>query len=332
MMNNIHFESPWFLVLMPILLGFALWKYWNGKPDKPFIYVSNIPDLEVNKSWKERLLFLLPLIIYLILLVLILALSRPQKTLSEEKRTADGVDIMLALDLSSSMLAKDFSPNRLEAAKKVAKDFISNRSFDRIGLVAFAGESFTQCPLTTDYNVLKDLIDQLKYGMITDRTAIGMGISTAVNRLKDSDVKSKLIILMTDGENTAGYISPETARDIAKSYDIKVYTIGVGSKGVVLAPTTQNVYGQPIYSPTKTTIDEELLTNIANATGGKYYRATNLDALQKIYDEIDRLEKTEIEVTVYKKYTELFRWLISIAIGLILLYYILKHLVLKIRP
>jgi Ca-activated chloride channel family protein len=248
-------------------------------------------------------------------------MARPQKTLKEEIVKAEGIDIFMVMDLSSSMLAKDFNPDRLEVSKRVAIEFVEKRPYDRIGLAVFAGESFTQCPLTTDHRVVKDFLASLQCGVLQDGTAIGMGLAAGVNRLKDSEAKSKVIILLTDGVNNAGYIRPLTAAEIAKEFEVRVYTIGVGTIGDALAPMSRRDDGRYVFGMTRVEIDEELLRQIAEMTGGKYFRATSAESLERIYAEIDRLEKTEMEVSVFNRYNEeYFVWLLigMVALGLYL--------------
>ena len=265
-------------------------------------------------------------------MALVAALARPQKTLREEEVKAEGIDIMLIMDLSSSMLAKDFSPNRLEVSKKVAIDFVDKREYDRIGLVVFAGESFTQCPITTDHAILKSFLANLACGNLEDGTAIGMGLASAVNRLKESEVKSKVVILLTDGVNNAGYIKPMTAAEIAKELGVKVYTIGVGTLGNAVSPVSKKRNGEYIYGMAKVEIDEALLREISSLTGGKYYRAVNQQKLEQIYNEINQLEKTKIDVTVYKRYSEEFRMFLFWAILFLLAELICKHIILRQIP
>jgi len=258
---------------------------------------------------------------------LILALARPQSSLSWQNSTTEGIDIMIASDISGSMLAEDFQPNRLEAGKNIAIDFIRNRPDDRIGLVIFSGESFTQCPLTIDHDVLINLYADVKYGMIDDGTAIGMGLATAVNRLKGSEAKSKVIILLTDGSNNMGSIPPLTAAEIAKDFGIRVYTVGIGTHGFAPYPV-QTPFGVQ-YQKIPVDVDEGTLTKIANATGGKYFRATDNQTLRNIYDQIDKLEKAKIDVTQFHKKTELFFPFALIALFLLSLEFILKNTLLR---
>jgi len=258
---------------------------------------------------------------------LILALARPQSSLSWQNSTTEGIDIMIASDISGSMLAEDFQPNRLEAGKNIAIDFIRNRPDDRIGLVIFSGESFTQCPLTIDHDVLINLYADVKYGMIDDGTAIGMGLATAVNRLKGSEAKSKVIILLTDGSNNMGSIPPLTAAEIAKDFGIRVYTVGIGTHGFAPYPV-QTPFGVQ-YQKIPVDVDEGTLTKIANATGGKYFRATDNQTLRNIYDQIDKLEKAKIDVTQFHKKTELFFPFALIALFLLSMEFILKNTLLR---
>lgn len=293
-----------------------------------------MPTLEVAaglKSWKADFLKLLPVLRALAFVSLVVALARPQLTLKEESIKAEGIDIFLAIDLSSSMLAQDFNPDRLEVCKRVAIEFVEKRQYDRIGLAVFSGEAFTQCPLTTDHRVLTDFIERLRCGILEDGTAIGMGLATAVNRIKDSPGKSKVVILLTDGVNNAGYVKPLTAAEIAKEFGVKVYTIGVGQEGHAVSPISRRSDGSYVMGMAQVEIDEELLQQISDMTGGKYFRATTARSLEKIYDEIDRLEKTEVEVTSVKRYSEEFYrfvWLamILLLIEMLLSYTFLRHI------
>ena len=258
-------------------------------------------------SIRSRITWLPDVLRLIGLIFLTLAIARPQLTLKEEEVKAEGIDIMLAIDLSSSMLAKDFEPDRLEVSKQVAIDFVKKRPYDRMGLAVFAGEAFTQCPLTTDQTILTDFMETLAVGTLADGTAIGMGLATAVNRLKDSESKSKIVILLTDGVNNTGYIDPQTASEIAEEYDVKVYTIGVGSEGNAMTPVNRRSNGQYVFRMSRVQIDEALLKEISKNTGGRYFRATDRIDLENIYAEIDRLEKTEIEINVFKRYEDEFR-------------------------
>jgi Ca-activated chloride channel family protein len=297
--------------------------------EKRTMLFSMTDAIKTNSSLKSKIYPFLPVLKYLALAFFIVALARPQLTSQEEKVNADGIDIMLVMDLSSSMLSQDFNPNRLEVSKQVAKDFVDKRMYDRIGLVVFSGESFTQTPVTTDHNILKDFLDNLEVGMVEDGTAIGMGLATAVNRLKDLDTKSKIIILLTDGDNNAGYIQPMTAAEIAQELDVKVYTIGVGSEGFAKSPISKMSDGRYVFGRTRVKIDEKLLREISEMTKGKYFRATDETSLQKIYDEIDKLEKTEIEVTTFKRYKDKYRFFLLGGLILLVLHEFLKHTYLR---
>ena len=259
-----------------------------------------------------------------------MAIARPQSTLSWKDEKTEGIDIVLALDISSSMLARDFEPDRLEASKDLAIQFINGRRNDRMGLVVFSGESFTQCPLTTDHNVLINLFRDINSGIIEDGTAIGMGLATSVNRLKDSNSPSKVIILLTDGVNNAGTIAPITAAELAQTFGIKVYTIGVGSMGQAPYPVNTPYGIQLRNMPVE--IDEELLEDIAQSTGGKYFRATNNAKLKQIYEEIDRMEKIEIEVKEFSQKKEEFLIFVLIAAALLLAEIALRHTLLRQIP
>lgn len=329
--TNISFADPlWFLLLL--LLPLYIW--WRVKKAENSLPTVKIPTVEAVKgsgSWKtflrKYLWWLQPLAFTLV----VVALARPQDALTEEKVTTEGIDIVMALDISGSMLARDFEPDRLEASKNTAIEFVDNRKDDRMGLVVFAGESFTQCPITTDHSILKKLTSELKSGMVEDGTAIGMGLATAVNRLKDSDSDSKVIILLTDGVNNKGFINPKTAAETAKEYGIKVYTIGVGTQGQAPYPQ-RDIFGRTVLQYMEVQLDEELLKEIAEMTKGKYFRATDNNSLRNIYNEIDKLEKTEIEVTSIKRYTELFRPFALVGAFLMMLSFLLPNTILRGLP
>jgi Ca-activated chloride channel homolog len=295
-------ELLWLLLLIPLLTA---WHVWKQSALTATIRHSSLAAFEgLPGSWRVRLRFIPFALRMAALGFLIVAFARPQTSARGENVYREGIDITIALDISGSMLAEDFRPNRLEAAKKVGEDFILARESDRIGLVIFAGESFTQCPLTTDYTVLVDLLRKVKTGYLQDGTAIGEGIANAVNRMKDSKSKSKVMILLTDGVNNMGSIDPATAAEIARTFGIRVYTIGVGTRGMAPYPF-KTVYGIQ-YQPVPVEIDEDMLRQVAQITGGQYFRATGNKKLVEIYDEIDKLERTKIEVTEFHRYTELF--------------------------
>lgn len=315
-MNDITFANPELLFLLLLVPGMAVWYYYRLQRKESDVRYSTLqPFAMVKYSMKERLRHLPFILRMLGVAFIIIALARPQSTSKGQNIYSEGIDIVLALDISGSMLAEDFQPNRIEAAKNVAQDFVSGRTNDRIGLVIFSGESFTQCPLTVDYDVLKELIRPLKSGMIEDGTAIGLGLANAVNRLRESKAKSKVIILLTDGVNNRGEIDPITAAQIAQSYDIRVYTVGVGTMGEAPYPV-QTPFGVR-YQMVPVEIDEKVLSQVAEMTDGKYFRATDNKKLRSIYQEIDRLEKTRIEVRSYRHYSELFYTLTFIALFLL---------------
>ena len=315
-MGDITFANPELLFLLLLVPGMAVWYYYRlHRKESDLRYSTLQPFGDVRFSMKERLRHL-PFILRMIAVALvILALARPQSTSKGQNVFSEGIDIVLAMDISGSMLAEDFQPNRLEAAKNVAQEFITGRTNDRIGLVIFSGESFTQCPLTVDYEVLKSLIKPLKSGMIEDGTAIGLGLANAVNRLRESKAKSKVIILLTDGVNNRGEIDPISAAQIAQSYGIRVYTVGVGTIGEAPYPV-QTPFGIR-YQMIPVELDEKVMGQIAEMTDGKYFRATDNKKLRAIYQEIDKLERTRIEVRSYRRYTELFYSLILAAVLLL---------------
>ena len=331
--SQLEWQNPWMLLLLGILPFLWLRRIRNEKSQEVELVYPTLMHLPERSSWKIYLLRILPYFKMLALGFFILALARPQWVLREEKIEADGIDIFLVMDLSSSMLSQDFKPNRLEVSKLVAKDFIDKRSYDRIGLVGFSGEGFTQCPLTVDHNVLNHLLGQLECGFLEDGTAIGMGLSTAVNRLKDDSLtSSKVIILITDGVNNAGEISPDLAAELAKVYRIKIYSIGVGSTGEAYSPIGRQANGEFVFGMAPVNIDESLLTKISSYTGGKYYRATNTDQLKEIYSEIDALEKTKIEVKTFRRYSDEFRPFVLVGVILILLQWLLGNLLNPLMP
>ena len=331
-MSNYELVHPWLLLLL-LLLPLIWWLKSRRLADKNIeLNFPHVGSIEGIVSIKSILLKYLPLLRYLGLAFLIFAVSRPRLVLKEEEVKAEGIDIMMVMDLSSSMLARDFRPDRLTVSKEMAKRFIDKRSYDRVGLVVFAGESFTQSPLTTDHRIVKEFLTGLESGIIEDGTAIGMGLASAVNRLKESETKSKVVILLTDGVNNAGYIKPMTAAEIANELDVKVYTIGVGSQGNAMAPSSRRSDGRYVFALNKVQIDEELLTEISDLTGGRYFRATDEAGLERIYDEIDTLEKTEIEVTQFNRYSEEFRRFLFIGLIILLIEFLLNNTLLRKLP
>ncbi len=324
--KHITFAHPYFFALL-LIIPFMVWWQSRGRKN-PVLRMTTLGGIKsLPTGAKARFRPALFVLRVLALVMLIVALARPQSTNTTVNSDTDGIDLVLGVDISGSMLAEDFKPNRMEAAKKVALDFVDKRPSDRIGLVIFSGESFTMCPVTIDHNVLKEQIMSLKSGMVTDGTAIGDGLATSVDKLRYSKAKSKVIILMTDGENNCGKISPLTALEIAKAYKLKVYTIGVGTQGQAMIPM-QTPMGT-IKQMMDVNIDEPLLKQIAGQTGGKYFRATNNNSLKTIYDEIDKMEKTSIEVTSFKRYAELFFPFAMLAIIFLSLELLLRYTVFK---
>jgi len=323
--NNISFLHPQLLLILLLLPAIIWWYRKQYHQRYATLRMPSLKAIENSSSLRGQLRAVLPILRLLTFLLLVLALARPRKQFTEEKIKAEGIDIMLVMDLSSSMLAQDFNPNRLEACKRVARDFVEKRPHDRIGLSVFAGEAYTQCPLTTDHRIVKDFLSELTCGTLEDGTAIGMGLATAVNRLKESPGKSKVVILLTDGVNNSGYIQPVTAAEIAQEFAVKTYTIGVGTNGEAIAPINRRSDGQYLFGLSRVEIDEPLLTQIAEMTGGQYYRALSEEGLKEIYDEINQLEKTEIEVSIFKRYQELFPPLLMLAILCLVLEILLRY-------
>lgn len=319
-MHNITFAHPWFLLgllIIPAMIGWWLWKY--RKQEAALQHSSLILFADIKKSLRQKLRWLPYALRIVAVAAAVVALARPQSELSREETTMEGIDIVMAMDVSSSMLAEDFSPNRLEAAKKVAEDFIDGRQNDRIGLVAFAGEAYTKVPLTIDHLVLKEQLKSMKLGTLRDGTALGDGTATAINRIKDSEANSKVIILLTDGVNNQGSIDPLNAAEIAAMYDIRLYTIGIGSNGKAPYPF-KDQFGRVFYQNMDVEIDEDLLKQMSAATeDGLYFRATNKKALEDIFSQIDKMEKSKIDVLHFAKKKDEFLpllWLALIALGL----------------
>jgi Ca-activated chloride channel family protein len=303
MFSNIEFANPGFLYLLVLVPMLVAWYWFRQGRSIPTLQVSGTEVFENTPRSIRHYLYHGMFILRLIAIsLLIIAFARPQSTLKRQNVSIEGIDIVLGLDISGSMLAQDLKPDRLEAAKNVSQDFFSGRPNDRIGLVVFAGEAFTQCPLTTDHVIMEDMLDDIKSGMIQDGTAIGDGLATAINRLKESQAVSKVIILLTDGQNNAGSIAPLSAAEIAKIYGIRIYTIGVGTMGFAPYPV-QTPFGIQ-YQNMEVKIDEDLLRKVANMTEGKYFRATDNTRLKEVYQEIDQLEKSKIDVTEFRKKKE----------------------------
>ena len=325
------FANPTYLYLLLLLVPIIGWYIWKIRhADASFQISSNQGFDAVPVSYKVYLRHLPFVLRMLAVAVLILVLARPQSTDNWENSSTEGIDIVLAMDISSSMLAEDLKPNRLEASKDVAASFINGRPTDNIGLVVFSGESFTQCPLTTDHTVLLNLFKDIQSGMIEDGTAIGLGLANSVSRIKDSQAKSKVIILLTDGSNNMGEIAPVTAAEIAKTFGIRVYTIGVGTEGEAPYPF-KTAFGVQ-YQNIPVQIDEETLRKIATTTGGQYFRATNTKSLGGIYAEIDEMEKTKISVQEFSKKQEEYKYFALLAFLILLFEIILRNTLLRNIP
>jgi len=329
--EGIYLANPnylWLIISLPLLIG---WYLFNSKKAQPVLKISSLKGFQQKTNFLGKLQPLLFILRLLSLGLIILAISRPQTMdVSTRTKTNKGIDIVMAIDVSSSMLAQDLKPNRLSSLKRVATSFIDDRMSDRIGLVIYAGESYTKTPITSDRAIVKNALREIRYeGLIEDGTAIGMGLATAVNRLKDSRAKSKVIILLTDGVNNSGFIDPKIASELAVEYEIKTYTIGLGSNGTARAPVGILPNGKFQYGMTKVEIDEELLKTIAKNTGGLYFRATDNKKLEEIYDEINKLEKTEVEEFKYYNYEEKFRPLILLALTLILIEWLARNTIFK---
>jgi Ca-activated chloride channel family protein len=329
--SNFEFLNPeflWLLILIPLL---AIWQFFKRKKDVAVLTIPSVKGFKANTSILSKIKPILYLLRLLALAAIIVALARPRNvSVSKRTKTNKGIDIVMAIDVSASMLARDLKPNRLEALKKVAVDFVDRRPNDRIGIVVYAGESFTQTPITSDKSIVKRTISELKWGQLEGGTAIGMGLGSGVNRLKESKAKSKVIILLTDGVNNSGNIDPRTATELAKELGIKVYTIGIGTNGMADFPWSKNPRtGQLNFRKQQVEIDEKLLEEIAAETNGKYFRATDNTSLKEIYDEIDKLEKTKIEEFKYYNYQEMYRSLVFLALGLLILEFLLRNTLFK---
>lgn len=326
MLENFAFENPqwfWLMLLLPLAITWYVWK--RGKQTAE-LKISTIQGFKIQQSWLARLRPLMIVLRILALVFLITAMARPRTIdVSTKTKTTKGIDIVMAIDVSASMLARDLRPNRLEALKDVASEFIQGRPNDRIGLVVYAGESYTKTPITSDKSIVLSALKDVAYNDILENgTAIGMGLATSVNRLKDSKALSKVIILLTDGVNNSGTIDPKLASELAKEYNIKTYTIGLGSNGMALSPIGILPNGQFQYGNQRVEIDEALLKEIANATGGQYFRATDNQKLEAIYEEINKLEKTEVEEFKFYNYKELYRNLVLLALGFLVIEILLR--------
>lgn len=329
MLENMEFANPkllWLLLLVPALILWYVLRH--KKQEAPLSFSCLNGFVKLPKTWKAYLRHLLIVLKMAALSLLIVALARPQSSSTNSTSNIEGIDIVMAMDVSGSMLARDLKPDRLTAAKRVASDFVKDRPGDRMGLVIFSGETFTQVPLTTDHGVMLNMLAEMKNGIIDDGTAIGDGLATSISRLKDSEAVSKVVILLTDGMNNAGSVDPYTAAEMAKLYGIRVYTIGVGTYGTAPYPM-QSPFGGVVIQQIKVEIDEKLLTTIANSTGGKYFRANNNQKLDEIYQEIDKLERSKIEVTEFRRLHEEFYPLVALALALLLIEFLLRKTIFR---
>jgi len=330
-MRDLSFENPWAFLLLAILPLMAWWYIRNFRHAHHSLNVPSLKAIErVPKSFRERMIHLLPVLRLISIALIIVAIARPQSYFVKDNYNIEGIDIMLVNDISGSMLAEDLKPNRLDAAKNVAAEFINSRPNDRIGLVAFSGSAFTQCPLTADHSILSELLKQIQNGIVNDGTAIGDAVGIAVDRLRSSKASSKVIILLTDGINNSGFVDPLNAASIAKLYGIRVYTVGVGTMGKAPYPVN-SVFGKT-YEYVDAQLDEALLQEMSDMTGGKYFRATDNQSLTNIYKEIDQMEKTLIQVASMSNKHDLFFYPVLLALLLLALELILRYTLLKTLP
>ncbi|MCK5782183.1 MAG: VWA domain-containing protein [Flavobacteriales bacterium] len=330
-MSNFEFVNPGYLYLLLIIPVLAVWYFMKRKKDTPALSMPGVSEfLKENQSILPKLRPILYTLRLLGIAALIVALARPRTVdVSSKTKKQEGIDIAMAVDVSGSMLSKDLKPSRLEALKKVAVQFVKARPNDRFAMVAYAGESFTMCPITSDHKVVINSIRDMKYGLLDDGTAIGMGLGTAVNRLKDSKAISKVIILLTDGVNNTGMVDPITAAELAAENDIKVYTIGIGTKGMAPTPIGYDARGKFVYRNLPVEIDEDLLKKIAEKTDGQYFRATSNTKLKNIYSEIDKMQKSEVQELRFYNYSEEYRFLVLIAGLLLLLEFLLRNTIFR---
>lgn len=330
-MNQISFQYPYLLLLLLIVPLLILYRiYFDKQINARMLYSDTSQFKGARKTLRLRLRLLPDILRYLAVAVMIVAIARPQTHFSKDEKSIEGIDIVFALDVSTSMLAEDFKPNRLESAKSVIERFIDARTSDNMGIVVFAGEAYTKCPSTIDHNILLQLLSATESGEIDDGTAIGDGLATAINRIKDSKSKSKVIILVTDGVNNMGAIDPLTAANIAKEYGIRVYTIGIGKIGYAPYPY-QTPFGKQ-YQNVEVKIDEPLLKEVAKATGGKYFRSTENSSLKAIFEEIDTMEKSKIDVSFYREYTDVGQRLILVVVALLVAEVLLRKTILRTNP
>ena len=333
-LSNIAFANKWVLWLIPVVVVLSVaWWYFRQRRQYPTLTFSDTASFKgFQNPYKGVLKKYSPLLRLLSLVFLLIAIARPQGSFDESKVTSEGIDIVLAMDLSTSMMAHDFKPNRIVAAKQTALEFIDGRPSDRIGLVVFAGESFTQCPVTIDHAIVKNQLHSIRNGLLEDGTAIGMGLATSIQRLKETESKSKVIILMTDGVNNRGIIDPSTAADIAIGMGVRVYTIGIGTNGQAYTPVGMDAQGNLVYDYEQVMIDESILRDISKKTGGKYFRATDNNKLKEIFDQIDKLEKTKVNISAYSHKTEKFYLFALIAVVLLFIEWIFRYTILRSIP
>lgn len=330
---DIRFDDPWAFALMGLVPLLILWyvlvsgKWGSAMKFSSFSLLQGVP-----KTFRQKTRFIPFVLRMLVIVLVVIGLARPRGHIGREEVTRESIDIVLALDVSTSMLAQDFDTSRLATSKALAKEFVDSRPYDRFGVVAFSGESVTRCPLTTDHGMVKKKITELKDRVLDDGTAIGMGLGTSVARLKDSEAKSKVVILLTDGVNNKGEVSPMTAAELAQVFGVRVYTIGVGTLGKAYSPVAQRPNGELIFDYVDVEIDEALLTDIANMTGGKYFRAVDKESMRNIYKEIDRMEKTKITVLEYQNRPDRFFWFVAAAGVIFLLELLLRLLVYRSLP
>ncbi len=327
--QGLEFAQPYWLLLLLLLPLLGIYYYKKQQNYYATLRLSSTAGFLPEDSWRVTWRPVIQVLQLAAITCLIVAMARPRLVLVKENVEVEGIDIIISMDVSMSMLAKDFEPNRLEVSKQVAKEFVSQRPYDRMGLVVFGGESFTQCPLTTDHEVLKTFLSNVQSGLLKPGTAIGMGLATAVKRLEESETKSKIIILLTDGEENEGYVRSPQAIRLAKDFGVKVYTIGVGSKGQAQMPDGIRPDGSYTYRWVRVNIDEELLTRIATETGGQYFRAKDLEELKAVYREIDKLERSKIETTTIRNYTDQFHYFIWAALVFIFLQLVLSNTIFK---
>jgi Ca-activated chloride channel family protein len=328
--QGLEFAQPYLLLLLLLLPLLGYYYYKKHRHYYAKLRLSSTAGFSAEEdSWRVKLRPMIQVLQLLAIACLIVALARPRLVLVKENVEVEGIDIIISMDVSVSMLSRDFEPSRLAVSKEVAQDFVDQRPYDRIGLVVFAGESFTQCPLTTDHQVLKSFLGNVQEGLLKNGTAIGMGLATAVKRLEDSDAKSKIVILLTDGVENEGYLRSPAAIRLAKEVGVKVYTIGVGSQGQARTPSGIMPDGSYTYRWMRVTIDERLLTRIAEETGGQYFRAKDLEELKAIYNEIDQLERSKIETTTIRNYTEQFHYFVLSALVLVFLQLVLANTIFK---